>query len=31
VVEQTLVSYFNMGIHWVRLADFSVRLALGKQ
>jgi len=31
VVEQTLDPYFNMRIHRVRLADFSVRLALGKQ
>ena len=31
VVEQTLAPYFNMGIHRVRLADFGVRLALGKQ
>ena len=31
VVEQTLAPSFNVGIHLVRLADFGVRLALGKQ
>ena len=31
VVEQTLAPPFDVGIHRVRLADFSARLALGKQ
>jgi hypothetical protein len=31
VVEQTLATPFDMGIHRVRLADFGVRLAPGKQ
>jgi hypothetical protein len=31
VVGQTLAPSFNVGIHLVRLADFGVRLAPGKQ
>ena len=31
VVEQTLVPSFDVGIHRIRLADFGVQLALGKQ
>ena len=30
VVGQTVAPSFNVGIHRVRLADFGVRLALGK-